>query len=167
MKFDIILIFDFGSQYCHLIGKRIRENNVYSEIVSCDTSPKEIENLKKKFNVKGIILSGGPQSVYEKNSPRINKGILKLPFPILGICYGHQLIAHYMGGEVKPARKEEYGISFIAINKAKGIFNGLNKKEKIWMSHGDTVFKVRDDFEVMARTSNCPAAAFRHKQKPR
>jgi GMP synthase (glutamine-hydrolysing) len=166
MKPDTIIIFDFGGQYCHLIGRRIRDNNVYSEIVTHDTSLKEIEDLKERFNVKGIILSGGPSSVYEKNSPKMSKDILKLAIPILGICYGHQLIAYYMGGKVEQGKKREYGISFATIDSAADILKGLNKKEKVWMSHSDTVFSLPNDFEVMAHTDNCPVAAFRHKQKP-
>lgn len=166
MKPDTILIFDFGGQYCHLIGRRIRDHHVYSEIVPYDTSPEEIESLKEKFNVKGIILSGGPSSVYEKGSPKIKMSILKLSIPILGLCYGHQLIAHRMGGRVEQARKKEYGTSFATIDRAVGILKGLNEKEKVWMSHGDTVFSLPDDFEVMAHTDNCPVAVFRHKQKP-
>ena len=166
MKPDTILIFNFGGQYCHLIGRRIRNNNVYSEIVSHDTSVKEIKKLEERLNVRGIVLSGGPSSIYEKKSPKIKREILKLPIPILGLCYGHQLIAYYTGGKVKPTKKKEYGISFATIDKASGLLKGLGKKEKIWMSHGDTVFRVSNDFEVMARTNNCPVAAFRHKQKP-
>lgn len=165
MKPDTILIFDFGGQYCHLIGRGIRDNNVYSEIVPHDISLKEIENLGKQFKVKGVILSGGPSSVYEKNSPKMKKNILELSIPVLGLCYGHQLIAYYMGGKVEPAKKKEYGISFATIDKTNDILKGLNKKEKVWMSHGDTVFDLPSDFEVMAHTSNCPVAAFRHKQK--
>jgi len=166
MKPDTILIFDFGGQYCHLIGRRIRDNNVYSEIVPHDTSLKEIEDLKERFNVKGIILSGGPSSVYEKNSPKMSRYVLKLAIPILGICYAHQLIAYYMGGKVEQGKKREYGISFATIDSAADILKGLNKKEKVWMSHSDTVFSLPNDFEVMAHTDNCPVAAFRHKQKP-
>ena len=103
MKFDTILIFDFGGQYCHLIGRRIRDHNVYSEIVPYDISSKEIRKLRDKFNIKGIILSGGPSSVYEKKSPKMEKYILELSYPILGLCYGHQLIAYHVGGKVKKA----------------------------------------------------------------
>jgi GMP synthase (glutamine-hydrolysing) len=166
MKPDMILIFDFGGQYCHLIARRIRDNNVYSEIVPCNTSVKKIEDLKEKLNIKGIILSGGPFSVYEKNSPKMDKEILELSIPILGLCYGHQLIAYYMKGKVKPAKKKEYGISFVFIDKAVDILKGLKKKEKVWMSHGDTVFSLPEDFEVIAHTENCPVAAFKHKHKP-
>ena len=165
MDQDTILVFDFGGQYCHLIGRRIRENNVYSEIVRHDISLKELNDLKKKLNIKGIILSGGPASIYEKNAPRMERNIVELNIPILGICYGHQLIAYYLNGGVKRAKKKEFGQSFASIDKTDGILRGLEKREQIWMSHGDTVFKLPKEFEVLAHTSNCPVAAFKHKQK--
>jgi len=156
---DTILIFDFGGQYCHLIGRRIRENNVYSEIVPYDISKKEIEKMSQNLSIKGIILSGGPSSVYEKNAPLISKEIFETSIPILGLCYGHQLITYLLGGKVEPAKKKEYGISFAKILKPKGIFKGLKEKEKIWMSHGDTVFHQPPNFEILALTKNCPVAA--------
>jgi GMP synthase (glutamine-hydrolysing) len=165
MKPNTILVLDFGGQYCHLIARRIRENNVYSEIISQDVSPKEIEALKKHFNIKGIILSGGPQSVYEKDAPKVNEEILKLGIPVLGLCYGHQLIAQIYGGNVKRAKKKEYGITYVTISKPNEILKGLGKKEKVWMSHGDTVYSVPKDFEVLAHTENCPVAAFRNREK--
>ncbi len=165
MILDTILILDFGGQYCHLIGRRIRENSVYSEIVPYDISKKEIAEVGKNLEIKGIILSGGPSSVYEKNAPKISKDILELPLPILGLCYGHQLIAYLMKGKVEPSRRKEYGSSFATIDKAVGIFEGLKKKEKIWMSHGDTVLNMPKDFDVLAHTQNCPVAAFSHKKK--
>jgi GMP synthase (glutamine-hydrolysing) len=165
-KIDTILILDFGGQYCHLIGRRIRENNVYSEILPFDIPKKEIEKLEEKFNIKGLILSGGPSSVYEKDAPLISKEILELPFPILGLCYGHQLIAYLMGGKVKPAKKREYGITLVEIKKPAGILKNLRKKEKIWMSHGDIVLSPPPNFEVLAKTENCPVAAISHQKKP-
>mgnify|MGYP001119853899 CR=1 FL=1 len=166
MKTDTILVLDFGGQYCHLIARRIREHNVYSEIVSQDISPKEVENIKNRFDIKGIILSGGPQSVYEQDAPKINVGILNLGIPVLGLCYGHQLIAQTYGGNVKQAKKKEYGITYATITKPDELLKSLGKKEKVWMSHGDTVYALPKDFEVLAYTENCPVAAFRHKEKP-
>jgi len=166
MKPDTILVLDFGGQYCHLIARRIREHNVYSEIVSQDINPKEVEALKKRFNIKGIILSGGPQSVYEKNAPKINAEVLDMGIPALGLCYGHQLIAQVYGGNVKQAKKREYGITYATITKPNDILKDLGKEEKVWMSHGDTVYTLPKDFEVLAYTENCPVAAFRHKKKP-
>ncbi len=166
MKYDTIMILDFGGQYCHLIGKRIREHGVYSEIVSHDITPTEIAALSKKLNVKGLILSGGPSSVYEPNAPRINPQILEIDLPILGLCYGHQLIAQITKGKVEPATCKEYGIAQVEIDKSVGVLEGAGKKEKVWMSHGDTVFAPPFEFEVLAHTKSCPVAAFRHKEKP-
>jgi GMP synthase (glutamine-hydrolysing) len=166
MKYDAILVLDFGGQYCHLIGRRIREHGVYSEIVAHDITPEEIKLLSEKFNVKGLVFSGGPASVYELNAPRPDQHILDLDLSILGLCYGHQLIAQMVGGKVEPAEQREYGIAYVTIDKPAGVLKGLSEKEKVWMSHGDTVFKMPEEFEVLAHTENCPVAAFRHKKKP-
>jgi GMP synthase (glutamine-hydrolysing) len=166
MKYDTILVLDFGGQYCHLIGRRIREHGVYSEIVAHDITPEEVRLLSEKFNVKGLVFSGGPASVYELNAPRPDSHILDLDLPILGLCYGHQLIAQMVGGKVEPAEQREYGIAYVSIDKPVGVLKGLSKKEKVWMSHGDTVFTIPAEFEALAHTENCPVAAFRHKEKP-
>jgi len=166
MKPDTILVLDFGGQYCHLIARRVREHNVYSEIVSQDISPKEVKALKERFNIKGIILSGGPQSVYEKDAPKMNVETLNMGIPVLGLCYGHQLIAQIYGGNVKRAKKKEFGITYATVTKPNELLKGLGKEEKVWMSHGDTVYALPKDFEVLAYTNNCPVAAFRHKKKP-
>jgi len=166
MRYDTILVLDFGGQYCHLIGRRIREHNVYSEIVPHDIKPEEIVALNEKFNVKGLVFSGGPASVYEPNAPRCDPRVLDLNLPVLGLCYGHQLIAQIAGGKVEPAKRREYGTAHVVIDKPVGVLKGLNKKEKVWMSHGDTVFSLPDNYEVLAHTENCPVAAFRHKKKP-
>jgi GMP synthase (glutamine-hydrolysing) len=166
MKYDTILVLDFGGQYCHLIGRRIREHGVYSEIVPHDITPDGIKTLNEKFSVKGLILSGGPASVYEPNAPRLDPRILETNLPILGLCYGHQLIAQITNGKVEPAACKEYGIAHVAIDKPVGVLKGLGEKEKVWMSHGDTVFAMPLEFEVLAHTENCPVAAFRHKEKP-
>lgn len=166
MKYDTILVLDFGGQYCHLIGRRIRESGVYSEVVSHDIKPEDIKLLDEKFQVKGIVLSGGPASVYEPNAPRLDADILNSGLPILGLCYGHQLIAQMAGGKVEPAKKREYGVAYASIDKAEGVLKGMSKRERVWMSHGDTVFTVPDGYEVLAHTDQCPVAAFRHKTKP-
>ncbi|TRO42477.1 glutamine-hydrolyzing GMP synthase [Candidatus Bathyarchaeota archaeon] len=166
MKYDTILVVDFGGQYCHLIGRRVRENCVYSEIVSYDITPDEIESLYKKFNIKGMILSGGPSSVYQENAPRLDSGILEMGLPILGLCYGHQVVAQLSNGKVDSACCKEYGTAQVKIDKAVGVLNGLGSEEKVWMSHGDTVSAMPSEFEVLAHTNNCPVAAFRHKKKP-
>jgi GMP synthase (glutamine-hydrolysing) len=165
MKYDTILVLDCGGQYCHLIGRRIREQGVYSEIVPHDVNPKEVHLLNEKFNVKGLIFSGGPASVYEPNAPRPDPSVLDLGLPVLGLCYGHQLIAQVAGGIVEPAKRREYGIAYVAIDKPVGVLKGVGEKERVWMSHGDTVFSIPVEYEVLAHTENCPVAAFRHKKK--
>ena len=155
-----------GDNTAILIGRRIRENGVYSEIVAHDISPEEVAALQEKFNVKGLILSGGPSSVYDPNAPKLNPRILEVNLPILGLCYGHQLLAQLTKGKVEPATCKEYGIAQVTIDKPVGILEGLREKEKVWMSHGDTVFSLPADFESLAHTDNCPVAAFRHKTKP-
>lgn len=165
-KYDTILVLDFGGQYCHLIGRRIRELSVYSEIVPHDISPEEVSALNDKFNIKGLIFSGGPSSVYGPNAPKLNSRILEVNIPILGLCYGHQLLAQLTGSKVEPAICKEYGIAQVNIDKPVGILEGLSEKEQVWMSHGDTVFSPPPEFEALAHTENCPVAAFRHKQKP-
>jgi GMP synthase (glutamine-hydrolysing) len=164
MKVDTVLVLDFGSQYCHLIARRIRENNVYSEIVAPDISPSETQNWQKRFNVKGFVLSGGPQSVFEPNAPKIDPEILDLDLPVLGLCYGHQLMAHLAGGMVRPAEKREFGIAYTTIDKPVGVLKGLSSREKVWMSHSDTVYRLPNEYETLAHTENCPVAAFRHKE---
>jgi len=166
MKYDTILVLDFGGQYCHLIGRRVREHGVYSEVVSHDITPQEIEALKEKFNVKGLIMSGGPESVYEKDAPRCSPALFESNLPILGLCYGHQLIAQMRGGKVEPAIRREYGIAHVIIDYAVGVLKGLGEKEQVWMSHGDTVLALPNDYEVLAHTENTPVAAFRSKKKP-
>jgi len=166
MKYDTILVLDFGGQYCHLIGRRVREHGVYSEIVSPDITPNEIKTINEKLNVKGMILSGGPSSVYEPNAPRLNPSILEMNLPVLGLCYGHQLVAQISMGKVEPACCKEYGTAEITVDKPVGVLKGVGKRAKVWMSHGDTVSDMPKEFEVLAHTDNCPVAAFRHKEKP-
>ncbi len=166
MKYDTILVLDFGGQYCHLIARRIRENSVYSEIVTHDITPDGIAKLNEQLNVKGIILSGGPSSVYEENAPKLDSRILDMGLPIMGLCYGHQIIAKLSRGTIDSACCKEYGTAQVIVDKAIGVLKGLGNEEKVWMSHGDTVSNMPAEFEVLAHTQNCPVAAFRHKQKP-
>ena len=165
MKPDTILVLDFGGQYCHLISRRIRENKVYSEIVSHDVTTNEIQALKRQLNIKGLVLSGGPQSVYENDAPKLNPKTLELNLPVLGLCYGHQLIAQIFKGTVLPAKKREYGTTQATIDKPNRILKKLNRKQKVWMSHGDTVYRLPKEFETLAHTENTPVAAFKHKEK--
>jgi len=166
MKFDTILVLDFGGQYCHLIGRRVREHSVYSEIVPCDITPTQIEDMKGKFNVKGMILSGGPSSIYQRDAPKCDPRIFNLNIPILGLCYGHQLIAALFGGRVESAKKREYGVSYAVVDHSDEVLRGLEGNQKVWMSHGDTVYELPQHFEILAHTENCPIAAFKHKEKP-
>ncbi|MFH0897520.1 MAG: GMP synthase (glutamine-hydrolyzing), partial [Candidatus Bathyarchaeota archaeon] len=114
--FDAILVLDFGGQYCHLIARRIREEGVYSEIFPCDVTAKEVLKMGDKLNIKGIILSGGPSSVYDKGAPTLDTAILNLNIPVLGLCYGHQLIAHMFGGKVERGSEREYGSTTVTID---------------------------------------------------
>jgi GMP synthase (glutamine-hydrolysing) len=165
-KYDTILVLDFGGQYCHLIGRRIREHGVFSEIVPHDITKAEILALNEKFNIKGLILSGGPSSVYELNAPRINPEILGMNLPVLGLCYGHQLVAQIVKGKVSRAACREYGIAEVNIDKPVGVLVDLSSKETVWMSHGDTVLALPAEYEVLAHTESCPIAAYRSKLKP-
>jgi GMP synthase (glutamine-hydrolysing) len=140
LKCDTVLVLDFGGQYCHLIGRRIREQGVYSEVVPHDIKTEEIILLSEKFNVKGLVLSGGPASVFDVGAPKLDMKILDLGLPVLGLCYGHQLIAHMAGGKVGPAKRREYGATYVTIDMPVGVLKGLNKREKVWMSHSDTCF---------------------------
>ncbi len=154
---DKILVLDFGGQYCHLIARRIRALNVYSEVAA-----PTVTNFR---DVKGIILSGGPSSVFSVRAPEFNPNVFKQNIPILGICYGHQLIAHYFGGRVIPLPIKEYGKSILEIKDHRDLFKGLGKKEIVWMSHGDTIEKVPLGFTVLASTKNCPIAAIADRKK--
>jgi GMP synthase (glutamine-hydrolysing) len=166
MKPDGIAILDFGSQYCHLISRRIRAFNVYSEIFPYDVSIESIMNIESKFNIKGIILSGGPRSVLDKDAPTIDFDMLKIKKPILGICYGHQLIAHLFNGKVIKSKKGEFGLTFVNVKRPIGVLKGLKKRIKVWMSHNESVIKLPKDFDVLAYSENCPIAAFKHKNLP-
>lgn len=163
---DGIIILDFGGQYCHLIARRVREMNVYSEILPCDASTDEIGALNAVMQVRGIILSGSPASLRIENAPRLEDGILEMSLPVLGLCYGHQLIAEMHGGEVRRGEKREYGITEVVIDMSIGVLKDMERVEKVWMSHGDTVFSVPDEFEVIAHTDISPVAAFMHRLKP-
>lgn len=165
-KFDTVLVLDFGGQYCHLIARRIRELGVYSEIAPCDITSSEIKDLEKKFDLKGLILSGGPSSVYSDRAPQFDHKNLDLDIPILGLCYGHQLLAHLFDGIVEERHAREYGPALVTIENPVDILENLNQEEKVWMSHCDTVHKLPDDFEILARTDDCPVAAFRHRRRP-
>jgi len=151
-----IAILDFGSQYSQLIARRIREQNVYSELLPYNIS---IEKLKER-KPAGIILSGGPSSVFADDAPKCDPEIFNLGLPILGICYGMQLTALTLGGVVSPGNEREYGQSNINIIDKKPLFEGLESSTTVWMSHGDQVEKMPEGFKALANTSTCPFAAF-------
>ena len=161
-KIDTILVLDFGSQYTQLIARRIRESDVYSEILPWDIDESKIINL----NPKGVILSGGPNSVTESYTPRIPQCIFDLEVPILGICYGMQTLAEQMGGHVISANQKEFGHSELEVVSESIIFQNLNKKINVWMSHGDQVQDLPDDFNLTASTATAPIAAMEHKDLP-
>lgn len=164
-KLDTILVIDFGGQYCHLIARSIRELNVYSEIIVSEMISERLQTENSRIIVKGLVLSGGPSSVYDQNAARIDSRILDLDIPILGLCYGHQLIAYTLGGKVERGAKQEYGVTHVTINKTVGVLKDLNRDEKVWMSHGDTVQSLPEDFEILASSKHCPIAAYRHEKK--
>ena len=157
---DKICVLDMGSQYTHLIVRRIRELGVYSEILPYDVSIAEL----KRVNPKGIILSGGPSSVYEERSPQLTKNFFNFvkeeKIPVLGICYGLHLIIHQLGGRIKPFKQKEYGKTELEILKPGRLLDSLNKRETVWMSHGDQVEIMPQGFAILARTATCPIAAY-------
>lgn len=150
-----IAILDFGSQYSQLIARRIREQNVYCELIRFDTSAAELQERKPA----GIILSGGPASVFEKDSPQCDPEIFNLGIPVLGICYGMQLMAQSLGGNVQPGVEREYGGAKIDIGKQGLLLNELPSQLDVWMSHGDQISGPPEGFATLAKTSTCPVAA--------
>ena len=161
---DTILVLDFGSQYTQLIARRIRELNVYSEILPWDISTEKIQALKPK----GVILSGGPESVTASNTPRIPETIFELDIPILGICYGMQTLAEQFGGQVSSSKNKEFGHAEIILEEDSLLFDGLISGSRIdvWMSHGDYVSTLPDQFNILASTKSSPIAAMQHIEKP-
>jgi len=157
---DNIIVLDFGSQYSHLICRRIREFSVYAELVLYNIPLDEL----RKMNPKGIVFSGGPSSVYNKDSPQPASGIFDTGLPVLGICYGHQLIVNNFGGKVKQANKE-YGSSLLSIDNDSDLLSGIGKSTRAWMSHGDAAEALPKGFEVIGHTENSFAAAIANRQK--
>ena len=159
---EVIPILDFGSQYAQLIARRVREKGVYSELVRPDIS---VEQLRK-LNPVGIILSGGPSSVYEPNAPRCDPKIFDLGVPVLGICYGMQLGAHVLGGQVHPAKAREYGRARLHVSSDDPLVQGLPEDTTVWMSHGDQIHELPPEFVALATTPTCPYAAAKHRTRP-
>ena len=158
---ELITILDFGSQYTQLIARRIREQKVFCNILPFNS---EIDPDDKK-NLKGIILSGGPSSVFDKDAPILDRRILELNVPVLGICYGLQSIAHILGGKVEKGKKREYGRATIDIQDSSDLFKGLDKKQNVWMSHGDFVVNLPQGYQALATTESIPYAAIKNTQK--
>ncbi|MFC2157820.1 glutamine-hydrolyzing GMP synthase [Acidobacteriota bacterium] len=158
---DKVLVLDFGSQYTQLIARKIRELNVFSEIFPFNTPL----SVLLKEEPKALILSGGPQSVYEKNAPHIKEDIFHLNIPVLGICYGLQLMSHLLGGRVVSSQMREYGFASLDVLDRRGLLSGIRDKGQVWMSHGDKVIQVPPGFSITGKTKNCQAAVIENKDK--
>jgi GMP synthase (glutamine-hydrolysing) len=161
MKRDLVLVVDFGGQYNQLIARRVRECGVYCEIIPYDYT---IEEIKAK-NPKGIIFTGGPNSVYEKDTPTVDKEIFNLGVPVLGICYGDQLMAYLLDGKVATAPVREYGKTNITLDNSSELFDGIEIDGIAWMSHTDYIQEAPEGFKITAHTDVCPVAAMENKEK--
>jgi GMP synthase (glutamine-hydrolysing) len=157
-----VLVFDFGSQYAQLIARRVREQSVYCEIVRHNVTAARVKELAPR----GIILSGGPASVYEPGAPHCDPAIFDLGIPVLGICYGMQLVCEALGGQVENVPAREFGRAHIQVLSHADLFQGVADESEVWMSHGDQVTRVSSDFLPLAKTSTCPIAAVKHKRLP-
>ncbi len=150
----IVAVLDFGSQFAQLIARRVRELNVYSELLPHDTPLAELE----RRGVRAIILSGGPNSVYDAGAPRADASIWSGRLPVLGICYGAQLMARELGGDVLPATKREYGPATVQLTRDDGLFTGIDREQPVWMSHGDSITRLPEGFHATAQTESTPFA---------
>ena len=159
---ELVAVMDLGSQYAQLIARRIRENSVYCDFIPNTMSADELKSLSPK----GIILSGGPANVYSPDAPRCDKRIFHLGIPVLGICYGMQLGCFLLGGKVKPGKTREYGRTTCSVDTDSDLFRGLPEVTAVWMSHGDVVEEVSEDFESIAHTEGCRYAAVKHRREP-
>lgn len=155
MKNELAIILDFGGQYNQLIARRVRDRNVYCEILPYHTSIEKI----KELNPKGIIFTGGPNSVYNEGSPSVSKEIFELGIPMLGICYGMQIMTHVLGGEVKQADKSEFGKTMIELIGESNLYKRTPNQQQVWMSHIDYVAKMPEGFVATSKTDNCPVAS--------
>ena len=161
MNSELVLVLDFGGQYNQLIARRVRECNVYAEVIPYTTKLEDIIARKPK----GIIFTGGPNSVYEEESPSYDKAIMEAGIPILGICYGSQLMAHKLGGQVLTAPVSEYGKTEVEVDVNSKLFEGVSPKTITWMSHTDYIAKAPEGFKVIGHTPNCPVAAMEDEAK--
>lgn len=159
---DKIFVIDFGGQYSHLISRRIRDLGVYSEVMPPDIT---VGDLKEEKGLKGVVLSGGAASVYDPSSPKYDSDILNLGVPLLGICYGHQLLAYLSGGKVIKAEYGEYGLTDLKILKESKLLRGLRGQERVWMNHKDIVESLPKDYVVVASTENSPIGVFENYKK--
>jgi GMP synthase (glutamine-hydrolysing) len=159
---ELVLILDFGSQFGQLIARRVRELNVFCQVVRHDISADRV----KELNPKGLIFSGGPASVYEANAPKCDPKIFDLGIPVLGICYGMQIACQALGGHVAPATAREYGRATLTVTDPNTLFRGYPTESVVWMSHGDQVQTITGDFVPLASTDTCPVAAVKHKSRP-
>jgi len=157
-----VLIFDFGAQYGQLIARRVREQNVFCQLVRHDLSAARVAEMKPR----GLIFSGGPASVYSPGAPKCDPAIFDLGIPILGICYGMQLACQALGGEVRPSPSREFGRAHCHIRDANGLFQGVPSETVVWMSHGDQVQSINGEWVALAQTDICPVAAVRHRTRP-
>jgi GMP synthase (glutamine-hydrolysing) len=151
---DTVAVLDFGSQFAQLIARRVRELNVYSELLPHDTPMAELE----RRGVKAVILSGGPASVYDADAPRADPALWSGRIPVLGICYGLQLMAHELGGEVVASAKREYGPANVSVTDTDGLFAGIGREQPVWMSHGDSILRPPEGFRATAQTDSTPFA---------
>lgn len=158
---DVVLVMDFGSQTAQLIARRVRDNNVFCQIVRHDLSAERVREL----NPRGLILSGGPASVYGDGAPKVDPGVFELGIPVLGICYGMQLTCQTLGGEILPADSREFGRAPCSVSQENALFEGIPESFTAWMSHGDQVRTVVDGFETIASTSTCANAAVYHAER--
>ncbi|MGL4799425.1 MAG: glutamine-hydrolyzing GMP synthase, partial [Cellulosilyticaceae bacterium] len=160
-KHELVIVLDFGGQYNQLIARRVRENNVYCEVHPYNISLEKI----KEINPKGIIFTGGPNSVYAEDSPVCSKEVFELGIPVLGICYGSQLTAHLLGGKVATAPVSEYGKTEVQVETNSKLFEGVSPTTICWMSHTDYIEYAPSDFAVTAHTPVCPVAAMENAEK--
>ena len=155
-----IVVVDTGGRYCRLIASRVRELGVYAEIKSASTKADEFRDYQ------GIVVSGGPASVYASDRPQVDGSLFQLDLPILGICYGHQLMADDFGGKVVQSGRGEYGLAYLKVREKNSIFRRLRSTEPVWMSHRDEVCDLPPQFNVIGETSGCRVAAMAHATKP-
>ena len=161
MNRELVLVLDFGGQYNQLIARRVRECNVYCEVHPYNLTVEKI----KEMNPKGIIFTGGPNSVYGENSPLCDKEVFELGIPVLGICYGSQLMAHVLGGKVATAPVSEYGKTVVKVDNESKLFKDVHETTICWMSHTDYIEKSPEGFKIIGRTPVCPVAAMECEEK--